>query len=231
MKPLELMRCVQTGLMHHAYILYGEDVKTAEETALKIANFFEHGALRSPEKLLVESFLVRPIDRSLGINEARSIRNFLVKKPVFSEYKTVIVAGAELMTQEAQNALLKIMEEPPQYACIFLVALQKERILPTVQSRAHAVHFPLERISKNKFDIASLKKLISKDVDGEEKIDEALSSLLDELRSEPVKNLFALKETVKRITAIKQLSTNKRLQIRAIYNAVAYNSKSKTISK
>jgi len=221
MEPSELLRSAQIESMHHAYILYGEDVKTAEETAIKIANFFEHGALKVPKNLLVESLLVRPADGAVGIDAVRGVRRFLAQKPVFSVHKTVIIAGAEHMTPEAQNALLKIMEEPPEYARIFLVVSQKERVLPTVRSRAHAVHFPLIGTPQKKFDIDTLQRLISRGADSESEIDSVFSSLLDALRSDPVKNLSALRETVKRITLIKQLNTNKRLQLRAIYNAVS----------
>lgn len=221
MNPSEFLRSAQTGLMHHAYILYGEDVKTAEETAQKIANFFEHGAFKIPAGLLGESLLVRPIEETIGIDEVRGIKHFLAQKTALSAHKTVIIVRAECMTLHAQNALLKIMEEPPEYARIFLVVSQKERVLPTVRSRANAVHFPSQSAPQKKFDIAALQKLISRGADSEDEIDNVLSSLLDALRSEPVKNFSALRETVKRVTAIKQFNTNRKLQLRAIYNSIS----------
>lgn len=230
MEPLKLLRTVQRGLMHHAYILYGEDIGAAEETAQKIANFFEHGAFEVSKNTLVESLIIRPSGESVGIDDVRRVRRFLAQKPARSACKTVIITRTEYLTAEAQNALLKIMEEPPEYARIFLIVSQKERIFPTVRSRAHAVHFPLRHSFSEasplhnapvlKFDISSLEKLISEGADDKEELDKVLYSLLDALRAEPVKNFSALRETVKRITILKQSNANKRLQLKSVRNAV-----------
>lgn len=216
--------------MHHAYILYGEDVSLAEETALKIANFFENGVPEMPKNILCESLLMRPINGRVGIDEARKIRHFLATRPVHSLYKVVIVSGAEHLTAEAQNALLKIMEEPPDYAQIFLITPQKEHIISTVRSRAHAVRFPLRDDSNKasplrrapllKFDIASLEKLISEGADNDEELNRVLYSLLDTLRARPTDNFPALCETVRRITILKQSNANKRLQLKVIRNTI-----------
>lgn len=221
MNQSELLQQAQKGLMHHAYLLYGEGAQIAEETALKIANFFEHGTFEVSSRALEEILIVRPLEGSVGIDAVRGIKQFLAHKPVRAKYKTVLIIGGEYMTPEAQNALLKIMEEPPEYARIFLNASQKERILPTLQSRAHAVHFPMPSASQKKFDISSLQKLISEGIDDEDELDRALRSLLGALRASPVKNFLALRETVKRVAALKSLNVNRRLQLRAIINALA----------
>ena len=56
-------------------------------------------------------------------------------KPYSSRYKIYIVADADLMTVQAQNALLKTIEEPPAYAVILLLANNADRLLPTILSR------------------------------------------------------------------------------------------------
>lgn len=68
------------------------------------------------------------------------IRHQLVEdvsiRPYSSNYKVYIVEDAELMNTAAQNALLKTLEEPPEYAVIFLIARNADGFLPTILSRA-----------------------------------------------------------------------------------------------
>ena len=56
-------------------------------------------------------------------------------KPYSSKYKIYIIADADLMTVQAQNALLKTLDEPPQYAVIMLLTENAEVLLPTIRSR------------------------------------------------------------------------------------------------
>ena len=56
-------------------------------------------------------------------------------RPYYSPYKIYIIADADLMTPQAQNALLKTIEEPPEYAVILLLTSNIGALLPTIQSR------------------------------------------------------------------------------------------------
>lgn len=56
-------------------------------------------------------------------------------KPYSSPYKIYIIPEADLMTDQAQNALLKTLEEPPEYAIIFLLTENADRLLATIRSR------------------------------------------------------------------------------------------------
>ena len=56
-------------------------------------------------------------------------------RPYCSPYKIYIIPDAELMNESAQNALLKTIEEPPEYAVILLLAVNADSLLPTIQSR------------------------------------------------------------------------------------------------
>ena len=57
-------------------------------------------------------------------------------RPYYSPYKIYIIADADLMTPQAQNALLKTIEEPPEYAVILLLTSNIGALLPTIQSRS-----------------------------------------------------------------------------------------------
>ena len=73
---------------------------------------------------------------SMGVDEIRQqVNDDVIIKPYYSTRKIYIIPDASLMTEEAQNALLKTLEEPPAYAVIILLADNKEKMLPTVLSR------------------------------------------------------------------------------------------------
>jgi hypothetical protein len=98
-----------------------------------------------------ERMVVSPGESKIGIDEIRGIRSFLRKRPVMSGFRSVIIYPAEKMTPEAQNAALKIVEEPPAYALIIFIAGSVESLLPTLASRLRRVYFP--RLKES--DIAS----------------------------------------------------------------------------
>ena len=73
---------------------------------------------------------------SIGVDEVREqINNDIVIKPYSSKYKVYIIDEAEKMTVQAQNALLKTIEEPPEYAVILFLTNTLDVLLQTVRSR------------------------------------------------------------------------------------------------
>lgn len=93
--------------------------------------------------------------RSLGIELARHVIETLAKHPFEGGRSVVILFEAHLATTEAQNALLKLLEEPPRPAAIVLVTEHPERLLPTVRSRCQEVRFdPLPAAAIAEFLVA-----------------------------------------------------------------------------
>jgi DNA polymerase III delta prime subunit len=78
---------------------------------------------------------------SIGIDAAREVKTFLWQKPNTSARRTLIIDNAELLTTEAQNALLKITEEPPASSLLILITSDIESILPTIVSRLPKIYF------------------------------------------------------------------------------------------
>ena len=73
---------------------------------------------------------------SISVNDIREqLNNDISIKPYSSEYKIYIIPDANKMTEQAQNALLKTIEEPPVYAVIILLTENVDSLLPTIQSR------------------------------------------------------------------------------------------------
>ncbi len=81
-----------------------------------------------------------PVDLPIDV-----IREFLIERvagrPTLSARKIFVVDEAEKLNTAAQNALLKVLEEPPGYCCIILLCTRLEKLLPTIRSRAQVVRF------------------------------------------------------------------------------------------
>ena len=73
---------------------------------------------------------------SISVDDIREqINNTIMIKPYQGPYKIYIIDHADIMTPQAQNALLKTIEEPPKYAVIMLLTENAETLLPTITSR------------------------------------------------------------------------------------------------
>ena len=73
---------------------------------------------------------------TISVDDIREqVNNDIVIKPYSSKYKIYIIPDADMMSVQAQNALLKTIEEPPEYAVIMLLTENAELLLPTIRSR------------------------------------------------------------------------------------------------
>lgn len=89
-----------------------------------------------PDVLLVE-----PEGGSLKIDQMRWLQQEAALRPYAGRYRVFILEGAEALTDQAANSLLKLLEEPPPSAVLILLAVAPERLLPTVLSRCLTVYF------------------------------------------------------------------------------------------
>lgn len=144
-----LKNVVKTGKAAHAYIINGE-IRSGKEFIAKIfAKALQCeadgekpcGVCRSckqtdnnnqPDIILVQH--EKP--NSIGVEDIRNrINGDMMIKPYSSPYKIYIVNEGEKMTVQAQNALLKTLEEPPSYGIIMILTTNLETMLPTILSR------------------------------------------------------------------------------------------------
>jgi DNA polymerase-3 subunit delta' len=88
--------------------------------------------------------VVRPEDKpSITIEQIRTvIQTLALSSYAAGGLRLVLIDAAELMTVEAQNALLKLIEEPPAQTIFVLVTERPASLLPTVRSRCAHIHFP-----------------------------------------------------------------------------------------
>ena len=77
--------------------------------------------------------------QSIGIDTVKYIKQKIFLKPFKGTKKMLVIEDAQLLTTEAQNALLKLLEEPPDHTIIFIETTTKEALLPTILSRCQII--------------------------------------------------------------------------------------------
>ena len=162
---------VQTGKVSHAYILSGEAGMGRKSLANAfVLNLLCEKGLPDPcmqchacKQVLAGShpdliYVTHEKPASIGVDDIREqINDTILVRPYSSYYKIYIVDEAEKMTVQAQNALLKTIEEPPSYAVILLLTTNPDAFLPTILSRCVQLKLkPLKDVVVKEYLIQSL---------------------------------------------------------------------------
>jgi DNA polymerase III delta prime subunit len=141
----DFKRLADAGKLAHGYILFGYSRTGMRSFAFSFARYLETGKFSQEGGILGDTLHILPdANKTLGIERIREIKNFLWQRPNRSPYRTIVIDGppAGWLTDEAQNALLKITEEPPPSALLFLLIDDPERLRPTLASRLPKIFFP-----------------------------------------------------------------------------------------
>ena len=85
--------------------------------------------------------ILEPDENSIKIEQIRELQRKVVEKPIISSQKVYIIDNSDKMTTEAQNCLLKTLEEPPKYITIILVGTNENAFLSTIKSRCTILRF------------------------------------------------------------------------------------------
>ena len=125
-------RRVDNGTLSHAHLIIGPNgigkSILARIFALKILN-------KEKDIDYVDIVNYRPSKASMGVDEVREIIEEVSKRPYEGDKKVIIIHEGSKLTIQAQNALLKTIEEPPQGVYIILLAESLETLLETIKSR------------------------------------------------------------------------------------------------
>lgn len=98
-------------------------------------------------------------NETIKIDEIRKLFEDALEKPIISNRKIYIIKNAEKLNVNAQNAILKILEEPPSYIHIFLISKNIDNILPTIKSRTKKIYiYDLEEQKKYEQNLQKEKK-------------------------------------------------------------------------
>lgn len=231
---------VKNKSLSHGYILYGGSLSQELEFSRSLANYLESKKWDSPQTVLVDALVINGTQEKLGVDMARTFSDFLYKQPVTSERRTLIVHSAGELTPQAQNAILKIAEEPPAHSLIILTVKNLNVLLPPLLSRFQKIAFPESRETEKltpaesearelveKFLLSSekgrsdlIKNLIVSERDieakGEKVVDHFVRYLIIELHKDPEANWRGLKHLLHRFSMMSDFQTNKRLQLESV---------------
>ena len=139
-----LMHARQSGRLPHALLITGSPTSGTHQLALALAAELNGARADSLESLRHPMCRVlRPGSKSrkILIEDIRSVEPFLALRAAAGETKLVIILEADRMMEEAANAFLKTLEEPPPQTVIILITEQPSRLLTTILSRC--VRVPL----------------------------------------------------------------------------------------
>jgi DNA polymerase-3 subunit gamma/tau len=148
-----LQNAIQSGRVAHAYIFSGARGVGKTTTARILAKALNcvHGLTPSPcnecdscrEITSGSSLDVLEIDAASnrGIDQVRELREMVRYAPVGGRYKIIILDEAHMLTDEASNALLKTLEEPPEKVVFVMATTQPEDLVETIRSRSQHFHF------------------------------------------------------------------------------------------
>ncbi|MFH1102600.1 MAG: DNA polymerase III subunit delta' [Pseudomonadota bacterium] len=103
------------------------------------------GNCRSCQKIASKNhpdiIVIEPAGIWIKISQIRDLHHILALKPYEARLRVVIIADAQAMNPEAGNALLKMLEEPPDRTVLVLTAVEKGDLLPTIVSRCRHIRF------------------------------------------------------------------------------------------
>ena len=142
-----LKRLADAGELAHGHLFFGSAGIGKRFLAESLAHYCEGGEFRPANRVLNDFLLLRPDEEGkIGIEAARQVKLFLYSRPNVSNYRLVLIDEAHRLTPEAQNALLKIAEEPPSSGVLILITSDPEGLFPTLRSRLHQMYFGAVRV-------------------------------------------------------------------------------------
>jgi len=134
-----LTQCLEHGALAHAHAFIGPN-RIGRRTLLNqlLKKLIPGYMTQHPDISVIEP---EPEKDIISIAQIRSGRAWLNLSPIASDRKALVIERAESMNTDAQNAFLKILEEPNQHTYVFLLINHRKQVLDTIYSRAVPVYF------------------------------------------------------------------------------------------
>ena len=133
---------LRNGSLGHAYLLVGQDSSGKKAFAEDICVLLTGKKFKNNPDLKFIRPNAKEGKHRIDIESVRGLKSFMYLKPHSSKYKLAVIEDAETISIGAANAMLKILEEPPNNSILILIS-SRPRLLPqTILSRCETVIFP-----------------------------------------------------------------------------------------
>jgi DNA polymerase-3 subunit delta' len=130
----------------HAYLFHGPRGVGKRRAAVTFAGALIGDPARVARRAHPDLYVLEPLGDQIRIDPIRDLRRDLHMRPFEAARRVYLVFGAHLLNEDAADALLKDLEEPPEYAVVVLVADDLGPLPPTIRSRCQLV--PFKRLSQ-----------------------------------------------------------------------------------
>ncbi|MBA2641815.1 MAG: hypothetical protein H0U82_02650 [Actinobacteria bacterium] len=130
----------------HAYLLHGPAGVGKRTAAFAFAAALLGDERRVVARMHPDLYVLEPLGEMIRIDDVRGLRHDLHMRPFEADRRVYLILDADRMNEDAADALLKDLEEPPPYAVIVLVASELGPLPPTILSRCQLV--PFRRLSE-----------------------------------------------------------------------------------
>ncbi len=140
----EAKRLLQAALAEgpaHAYLFHGPAGVGKRKTALAFAGELLGDRGRVERQAHPDLYMLEPLGDMIRIDEIRTLRRDLHMRPFEAAWRVYLIVSAHLLNTEAADALLKDLEEPPEYAVIVLLADELGPLPETIRSRCQLISF------------------------------------------------------------------------------------------
>ena len=135
-----LTAVIENSTVSHAYIFYGRSGIGKTDTARVFAKMLTNDSMADVIEVTNDRYNIKKA-AALSVDTVRLARAEMFVRPYSADKKVFIFPGADVMSVQAQNALLKVLEEPPSYIVIILIVENQSVLLPTIRSRAISHRF------------------------------------------------------------------------------------------
>ena len=212
-----LSKVIENNNIAHSYMFIGKEsigkmlfAKEFAKTILctdnqkpcnKCKSCIEFNTSNNPDFTIIE-----PEGNAIKIDQIRELVKKVYEKPIVSNKKVYIINDSNLMTKEAQNSLLKTLEEPPEYVTIILIASNENLFLPTIKSRCTKLIFnklldnEIKDILEKEYNYINVPDLVLKIADGSVKKAVNLQGKEDDYKK--INNMYSNLENINIIDII-----------------------------
>jgi len=239
----ELKQTIELNKISHSYLFIGTEgigkrifakefakiimCLEKNEYCKRCKSCIEFDTSNNPDFIQIE-----PDGNSIKIEQIRGLQRKILEAPITSSRKVYIINNADLMTREAQNCLLKTLEEPPEFVVLILIGSAENNFLSTIKSRCTILKFQdiakedIKKYLKNKYEMENITDNMLEIFQGsigraerlkdKQELYDSIYNILDKIKQESIIELLQKADIIYK-------SPDDKFQILEYMNIICFN--------